>query len=95
MSPNRRAWARFKRNRLGTVSLWAFIAMLVVSALAEFVSNDRPLLVRFEGAEDIAFDNADDGPIAESFNGFQTTFDRLAVAAPRLAAARVVSTQAG
>lgn len=49
MSPNQRAWARFKRNRLGTVSLWAFIAMLVVSALAEFVSNDRPLLVRFEG----------------------------------------------
>ena len=36
-----------------------------------------------EGAEDIAFDNADDGPIAESFHGFQTTFDRLAVAAPR------------
>jgi microcin C transport system permease protein len=49
MSPNQRAWARFKRNRMGYASLWIFIAMLVVSALAEFVSNDRPLLVRFEG----------------------------------------------
>lgn len=49
MSPNQRAWARFKRNRMGYASLWIFIAMLVVSALAEFVSNDRPLLVRYEG----------------------------------------------
>ena len=49
MSPNRRAWARFKRNRLGYAALWVFVAMLVVSALAEFVSNDRPLLVRVEG----------------------------------------------
>jgi microcin C transport system permease protein len=49
MSPNQRAWARFRRNRLGWVSLWIFAAMLVVSALAEFVSNDRPLLVRYQG----------------------------------------------
>ena len=49
MSPNQRAWARFKRNRLGWLSLWVFAAMLVVSTLAEFVSNDRPLLVRYEG----------------------------------------------
>ena len=34
MSPNQRAWARFKRNRMGYASLWIFIAMLVVSALA-------------------------------------------------------------
>lgn len=49
MSPNQRAWARFRRNRLGYASLGVFIVMLVVSALAEFVSNDRPLLVRYEG----------------------------------------------
>jgi microcin C transport system permease protein len=49
MSPNQRAWARFRRNRLGVVSLWVFAVMLVVATLAELVSNDRPLLVRYEG----------------------------------------------
>jgi microcin C transport system permease protein len=48
-SPYRRAWARFRRNRLGFVSLLAFLAMLLVSTLAEVVSNDRPLVVRYEG----------------------------------------------
>lgn len=49
-SPYRRAWARFRRNRLGFVSLVVFLAMLVVSTLAEVFSNDRPLVVRYEGA---------------------------------------------
>jgi microcin C transport system permease protein len=49
LSPNRRAWARFKRNRLGYVSLWIFAAMLVVSTAAELLSNDRPLIARYEG----------------------------------------------
>ncbi len=48
-SPNQRAWARFKRNRLGYVSLWLFAAMLVVATFAELVSNDRPLVARYEG----------------------------------------------
>jgi hypothetical protein len=37
LSPNQRAWARFKRNRLGYVSLFVFIAMLVVGV---FFRND-------------------------------------------------------
>lgn len=49
LSPNQRAWARFRRNRLGVISLWVFAVMLVVATLAELVSNDRPLLVRYEG----------------------------------------------
>ena len=49
MSPNQRAWARLRRNRLGVVSLWVFAVMLVVATLAELVSNDRPLVVRYEG----------------------------------------------
>jgi len=49
LSPNQRAWARFRRNRLGTVSLWIMLALLVVSALAEFISNDRPLVARYDG----------------------------------------------
>jgi microcin C transport system permease protein len=49
MSPNQRAWARFKRNRAGTWSLWIFIALLVLSALAEVLSSERPLIARFDG----------------------------------------------
>ena len=49
MSPNRRAWARFKRNRIGFASLIVFLTMLAVATLAELVSNDRPLAVRYDG----------------------------------------------
>lgn len=49
LSPNQRAWARFKRNRLGYVSLFLFIALLVVSLFAEVFSNDRPLVARYNG----------------------------------------------
>lgn len=49
-SPNQRAWARFKRNRLGYVSLWIFGALLVLSALADVISNDRPLVAYYDGA---------------------------------------------
>jgi len=49
LSPNQRAWARFRRNRLGTVSLWITLALLLMSAVAEFVSNDRPLVARYDG----------------------------------------------
>ena len=47
-SPNRRAWARFKRNRPGLWSLWLLIGLLVLSALAEVLSNDKPLLARYD-----------------------------------------------
>jgi microcin C transport system permease protein len=49
LSPNQRAWLRFKRNRLGYVSLVAFAVILFVSLFAEVFSNDRPLAVRYEG----------------------------------------------
>jgi microcin C transport system permease protein len=42
-------WERFKRNRRGFVSLWIFTAMFVLSLFSEFIANDRPLLVRFDG----------------------------------------------
>jgi len=48
-SPHQRAWARFQRNRLGYMSLWLFAAMLLVSTFAELVSNDRPLVARYDG----------------------------------------------
>jgi microcin C transport system permease protein len=49
LSPNQRAWARFRRNRLGYVSLWLFAALLAVATLAELVSNDKPFLARVNG----------------------------------------------
>ena len=40
---------RFRRNRLGYWSLVAFCVMVVLSLGAELISNDRPLVVRYEG----------------------------------------------
>jgi len=48
-SPSRRAWLRFRRNRLGYWSLLAFCTMVVLSLFAEVISNDRPLIVHYEG----------------------------------------------
>ena len=48
-SPNQRAWARFKRNRLGYASLWIFVVLLVLATLAELLSNDRPIVARIDG----------------------------------------------
>jgi microcin C transport system permease protein len=49
LSPSRRAWQRFRRNRLGFSSLVLFCALVLMSLLAEVVSNDRPLLLKYEG----------------------------------------------
>ncbi len=49
LSPSQRAWLRFKRNRLGYWSLVLFFVLVVGSLLAEVISNDRPLIVRYEG----------------------------------------------
>ena len=49
MSPNQRAWARFRRNRVGTVSLWIFAVMLVLATFAEVLSNDRPIVAHIGG----------------------------------------------
>lgn len=49
LSPSARAWRRFKRNRLGYWSLVLFCLLVVGSLFAEVLSNDRPLIVRYEG----------------------------------------------
>ena len=49
ISPSRRAWLRFKQHRLGFWSLILFSALVLISLGAELVSNDRPLLARYEG----------------------------------------------
>jgi microcin C transport system permease protein len=49
LSPSRRAWQRFRRNRLGFWSLVLFVALFALSLFAELVSNDKPIVVRYEG----------------------------------------------
>ena len=50
LSPiNQRRWQNFKANRRGHVSLWIFAILFVLSMCAEFIANDRPLMIRFEG----------------------------------------------
>ena len=46
---NRRRWQNFRRNRRGYYSLWLFLLLFVVSLFAEFLANDKPLLVAFDG----------------------------------------------
>ncbi len=48
-SPSRRAWLRFKRNRLGFWSLVLFVTLVCLSLAAEVISNDKPLVVRYDG----------------------------------------------
>jgi microcin C transport system permease protein len=49
LSPNRRAWERFRRNRRGYRSFWILLVLLVASLLAEVLANDRPLIAVYEG----------------------------------------------
>lgn len=51
LSPlNRRRWRNFRANRRGFWSLWIFLAIFLLSLGAEFIANDKPLLVRYDGA---------------------------------------------
>ncbi len=45
----RRRLYNFRANRRGFWSLWIFLFLFGISLFAEFVANDRPLLVRYEG----------------------------------------------
>ena len=47
---NRRRLANFRANRRGWWSFWIFLALFALSLCAELVANDRPILVRHDGA---------------------------------------------
>ncbi|MEM7521576.1 MAG: ABC transporter permease [Pseudomonadota bacterium] len=46
---NQRRWRNFKRNRRAYWSLWIFAVLFGISLLAEFVANDKPILVQYRG----------------------------------------------
>jgi len=47
---NRRRLNNFKRNRRGYWSFWIFSVLFVLSLFAEFIANDKPVLVRYDSA---------------------------------------------
>lgn len=49
LSPGQRSWLRFKSNRRGYVSLWIFSILFILCFFAEVLSNDKPLIVSYEG----------------------------------------------
>jgi microcin C transport system permease protein len=46
----RRRWAIFRSNRRAWGSLWIFSALFILTLGAELIANDKPLLVRYDGA---------------------------------------------
>ena len=50
LSPlNQRRWRNFTRNRRAYWSMWIFAVLFGISLLAEFVANDKPILVQYHG----------------------------------------------
>jgi microcin C transport system permease protein len=50
LSPiNLRRWRNFKTNRRGYWSLWFFLVLFFVTLFAEFIANDKPLYVSYDG----------------------------------------------
>ncbi len=73
LSPlNRRRWQNFKANKRGYWSLWIFLVLFVLTLFAEFIANDRPLLVSYKG--DILTPVFHDYP-ESTFGGFLATTD--------------------
>ena len=46
---NRRRWQNFKANTRGYWSLWIFLVLFILSLFAEFIANDKPFYIRFDG----------------------------------------------
>jgi len=59
LSPiNRRRIQTFKANRRGYWSAVAFAVLFVLSLFAEFIANDKPFMVMYDGAVHMPVFNA-------------------------------------
>ena len=73
LSPiNRRRWRNFNANRRGFWSLWIFLVLFGLSLFAEFLANDKPLIVSYKG--EILYPVLVDYP-EEKFGGFFAVTD--------------------
>jgi len=52
---SRRRWQNFRANRRGFWSMVVFAVLFVVTLFAELIANDRPILVRYDGAFYVPF----------------------------------------
>ena len=51
LSPlNKRRWNNFRRNKRAYWSLWLFAILFGLSLCADVIANDKPILVRYQGA---------------------------------------------
>jgi microcin C transport system permease protein len=73
LSPiNRRRWHNFKSNRRGYWSLLIFLTLFIITLFAEFVANDKPILLVYKG--EVLFPVLVDYP-EEKFGGFLAVTD--------------------
>ncbi|HMN84688.1 MAG TPA: ABC transporter permease [Bauldia sp.] len=73
LSPlNRRRWRNFRANRRGFWSLVIFLVLFVTSLFAEFLVNDKPLVISYKG--EILFPVFNNYPESK-FGGFLATTD--------------------
>jgi microcin C transport system permease protein len=49
LSPGQRVWQRFRSDRRGYFSLIIFSILFILSLVSELISNDRPLIARYDG----------------------------------------------
>jgi microcin C transport system permease protein len=49
LSPGQRVWQRFRSDRRGYFSLIIFSMLFILSLFSELISNDRPLIARYDG----------------------------------------------
>jgi microcin C transport system permease protein len=71
LSPlNQRRWQAFKANRRGWWSFWIFLVLFTLTLGAEFIANDRPIVVSYKG--ELMVPALVDYP-GEKFGGFLPT----------------------
>ena len=46
----KKRWKNFKRNKKAFFSLLAFIILFVVTLFSEFIANDKPIIVIYDGS---------------------------------------------
>ncbi|SPJ18240.1 putative oligopeptide transporter subunit; permease component of ABC superfamily transporter [Burkholderiales bacterium] len=74
-SPGQRAWRRFRRNRIGIMSLRLMLVLLLLSFAAPLISNERPILARYHGK--LYLPILSNPPETEFGGDFQTPTDWL------------------
>ncbi len=72
-TPWQRAWGRFKRNRVGYVSLWIFASLLATATFSPLIANEKPLVAHYNG--NTYFPVLVDYPETEFGGDFRTAAD--------------------